>query len=218
MIRRLLLPRPAHLDDDVRLLAVSDETDRALDSAANRVALGRIDGIVGAGDLAPDYLGFLADAFHAPLIYVRGNHDRGENWDDRRPHLPRPLGRDTDELRGLRVAGLSWPGRAGGQAIHDEGAAWRQAIGLWLRLRGKRPHVVLSHVPPRGVGDVPEDHYHRGFAAYRWLWRRLAPRLWIHGHTALSAVSGWRQDWGGTTFVNATGAVLVEFAARISDE
>ena len=65
----------------------------------------------------------------------------------------------------------------------------------------------------RGVGDVPEDAYHRGFAAYRWLSRRLAPRLWIHGHTALSTVAGWRQDLGGTTFVNVTGAVLIDFAA-----
>jgi uncharacterized protein len=213
MIRRLHLSRPEGLRADVRLLAVSDEVDHAVESAANRAALGHVDGIIGAGDLEPDYLAFLADAFNAPLIYVRGNHDRGENWDARQPNLPQPLGRATDELRGLRLAGLSWPGQPGGQAIRDEGAAWRQAFGMWLHLRGRRPHVVLSHVPPRGVGDVPEDHYHRGFAAYRWLCRRLAPRLWIHGHTALSAVPGWRQEWGGTTFVNVTGAVLIEFAA-----
>jgi hypothetical protein len=213
MIRRLRLARPARLADDVRLLAVSDETDRALDIEANRVALGRIDGIVGAGDLEPDYLSFLADAFHAPLVYVRGNHDRGGNWDARGPVAPQPLGPSTEALCGLRVAGLSWPGEMRGQAIRDEGAAWRQALGLWLRLRGARPEIVLSHVPPRGLGDVPEDNYHRGFAAYRWLCRRLAPRLWIHGHTAPSAVAAWRHDWGGTTFVNATGAVLIEFAA-----
>lgn len=211
MIRRLRLPRPARLVHDVRLLAVSDETDRAFDVEANRVALGRIDGIVGAGDLEPEYLAFLTDAFNAPLIYVRGNHDRGGGWEARRPVLPQPLGRATDVVAGLHVAGLSWPGQPGGQAIRDEGAAWRQATGLWLRLRGARPDVVLSHVPPRGLGDVPADDYHRGFAAYRWLCRRLAPRLWIHGHTALSAVADWRQEWGATTFVNATGAVLVEF-------
>jgi hypothetical protein len=213
MIRRLQLGRPDGLAADVRILAVSDAIDPALEIEANRAALGRIDGILGAGDLEPDYVAFLADAFSAPLIYVRGNHDRGVNWDARRPHLPRPLARDSDVVRGLRIVGLSWPGQPHGQAIRDEGAAWRQAIGLWLRLRGARPHVVLSHVPPRGVGDVPEDAYHRGFAAYRWLSRRLAPRLWIHGHTALSAVDGWRQHWAGTTFVNVTGAVLVEFAA-----
>ena len=214
MIRRLHLPRPEDLAEDVRLLAVSDEVDRALDLEANRAALGRVDGIVGAGDLEPGYLSFLADAFKAPLIYVRGNHDRGENWDVGRAHLPHSLDRSTDALRGLRITGLSWPGQPHGQAIRDEAAAWRQALGLWLRLRGKRPHIVLSHVPPRGVGDVPEDAYHRGFVAYRWLCRRLAPPLWIHGHSALSAVPSWRQDSGGTTFVNATGAVLIEIAGQ----
>lgn len=214
MIRRLRLARPERLADDVRLLALSDEVDPALEVELNRTNLGRIDGIIGAGDLEPDYLNFLADAFHAPLIYVRGNHDRGVNWDARRPHLPDPLGDATEVVGGLRVVGLSWPGKPGGQAIREEGAAWRQAIGLWLRLRGVHPDIVVSHVPPRGVGDVPQDYYHRGFAGYRWLWRRLAPRLWIHGHTALSAVTTWREDWAGTTFVNATGAVLIDFAAQ----
>ena len=216
MIRRLRLPRAHGLLEDVRLLAVSDEVDRALDIEANRAALGKVDGIVGAGDLEPDYLAFLADAFNAPLVYVRGNHDRGENWNAGQPHLPEPLIRDSEVIGGLRIYGLSWPGETRGQAIRDEGAAWRQAFGLWLRLRGKRPHIVLSHMPPRGVGDVPEDDYHRGFAAYRWLCRRLTPRLWIHGHSALSAVPAWRQDFGGTTFVNVTGAVLIEFTDTIA--
>ncbi|MEA2677646.1 MAG: uncharacterized protein QOJ81_1787 [Chloroflexota bacterium] len=211
MIRRLSLPAPGPVADGVRLLAVSDETEAALDLELNRAALGRIDGIVGCGDLEPPYLAFLADAFKAPLIYVRGNHDRGENWDIGRAELPRPLLSHQDVLRGLRVVGLSWPGDARGQAIRDERAAWRQAFGLWLRMRGVKPHLIISHVPPRGLGDVPEDDYHRGFAAYRWLCRRLDPRLWIHGHTALAAAAHWRQDWGGTTLVNATGAVLVEF-------
>jgi hypothetical protein len=216
MIRRLRLPRPEKLADDVRLLAVSDEVDPALEIEINRTNLGRIDAVVSAGDLEPDYLNFLADAFRVPLVYVRGNHDRGVNWNERRVHLPEPLGAATEVIGGLRLVGLSWPGMPGGQAIREEGAAWRQAIGMWLRLRGAHPDVVLSHVPPRSLGDVPGDYYHRGFAAYHWLWRRLAPRLWIHGHTALSAVATWRQDWAGTTFVNATGAVLVEFAATIA--
>jgi Icc-related predicted phosphoesterase len=215
VIRRLRLPDSPHSGESVRLLAVSDESERALDVQANRAALGPVDAILGSGDLEPDYLTFLADAFNAPLIYVRGNHDRGANWvaaDE--SHLPRPLLGDTDLVKGVRIVGLSWPGPARGQAIRDEGAAWRQAIGVWLGLRGKKVDIVVSHVPPRGLGDVPQDHYHRGFAAYRWLARRLQPRLWIHGHSALAAVSGWRQDWAGTTLINATGAVLVELAAQ----
>ncbi len=213
MIRRLSLPGPAPAGQSVRLLAVSDEAERALEFEINRAALGKIDGILGCGDLEPPYLAFLADAFHAPLLYVRGNHDRGANWSVGRADLPHALDRGLEKLAGLPVAGLSWPGEARGQAVRDEGAAWRQALGTWLRLRGARPLIVLSHVPPRGLGDVPEDDYHRGFAAYRWLCRRLGPRLWLHGHTAPAAAGDWRVDWGATTLVNATGAVLVEIGA-----
>lgn len=221
MIRRLRLdwlqPLPALTGEDdrpMRLLAVSDEPERAFDFERNRADIAPIDGIIGAGDLEPDYLAFLADAFRAPLLYVRGNHDRGPNWSALETALPRPLDARTDRLAGLTVAGLGWPGERRGQAIRDETAAWGQALNLVLRARGQHPPIVVSHVPPRGLGDSPEDHYHRGFAAYHWLCRRLKPRLWIHGHTALAATNDWRYEWGGTTLVNATGAVLIELSGQ----
>lgn len=217
MIRRLNLPDGAPGGKSVRLLAVSDEAERALDFDTNRVALGKVDGILGCGDLDPDYLSFLADAFKAPLVYVRGNHDRGANWSARRGTLPRALDNDVDALAGVSVAGLSWPGEGRGQAVRDEGAAWRQALRAWLRLRRNRPLIVLSHVPPRGLGDVPQDDYHRGFAAYRWLCRRLRPQLWLHGHTSPAATTDWRVHLGATTLVNVTGAVLIEIGAPRAD-
>jgi len=66
MIRRLSLPAWAPAAQSVRLLAVSDEPERALDFDRNRTDLGRVDAILGCGDLEPDYLNFLADAFKAP--------------------------------------------------------------------------------------------------------------------------------------------------------
>jgi len=221
MIRRLTLDWPG--TRPVRLLAVSDEAERALEFEANRAALGPIDGVIGCGDLEPDYLAFLADAFCVPLLYVRGNHDRGANWRAGSPNLPHVLGARVERLAGLAVAGLSWPGSGSGEgqgdgdvdrrAIRDEASAWRQAIGMYLRARGQKPLILVSHVPPRGLGDTPGDHYHRGFAAYHWLCRRLKPRLWLHGHTAPAAATDLRADWGSTTLVNATGAVLIEIGA-----
>jgi len=82
--------RPA--GDPIRILAVSDEPDPSLDSAATREGIGHVDLVVGAGDLEPDYLGFVADAFHAPLRYVRGNHDVGPAWaHTERKLLPEPM-------------------------------------------------------------------------------------------------------------------------------
>jgi hypothetical protein len=54
----------------IRWLVVSDEVDAALGHEINRRALGPLDAIVGCGDLEPDYLGFLGDAFHVPIVLV----------------------------------------------------------------------------------------------------------------------------------------------------
>ncbi len=218
MIRHVRLPWPDGKSSDVRqpvrLLAVSDEPERALDFERNRDQIGPVDAVLGCGDLEPDYLSFVADAFRAPLLYVRGNHDRGLNWQATSEVLPISLGDRYEKVGGVAVIGLSWPGDAREtHAIHDEQAAWRQAFKVALRLPRHKPLIVLSHVPPLGLGDTPEDDYHRGFAAYQWLCRRLNPTLWLHGHTSMAAARDWRVTWGDTTFVNVTGAVTVEIGA-----
>src|SRR5262245_35920161 len=88
MIRRLRLRWPdarpfgERGGRPIRWLAVSDDEEPALGFAENREQLGAVDAIVGAGDLQPDYLGFLADAFGTRLVYVRGNHDHGGRWEE----------------------------------------------------------------------------------------------------------------------------------------
>ncbi len=216
MIRRTIIRLPANGDDSgdadrpIRLLAVSDEVERAFDFEVNRKALEPIDAIIGAGDLRPDYLDFLTSGFNAPLLYVRGNHDRGGGWDEQIDRVPDPMDGPLTDLNGLRIAGLSWPCDRRQQAVHDENLAWRQVARSMVSLRTNRPDIIVSHAPPAGLGDTPDDHYHKGFAAYRWLCDKTKPRLWIHGHTSLAAASGWWLDHGPTKVVNVTGAVLIE--------
>jgi hypothetical protein len=217
VIRRLRVrwpagaPTPATKGRPVRLLAVSDERDPALDDERNRRGLEPLDAVLGCGDLEPDYLAFLADAFTVPLLAVRGNHDRGGAW-DAALHIPQPIDGRVEHTAGLPLIGLSWPGRRRGRAVRDELAAWRQVLDAAARAWWRRepPRIVLSHVPPRGLGDTPTDPYHVGFAAYAWLCRRLRPVLWLHGHTATAAVTRREYEWDGTMLVNVTGAVLIE--------
>jgi hypothetical protein len=198
----------------IRFLVASDAPEPALQHAVNREALGHLDGILGAGDLEPQWLAFLADSFNAPLIYVRGNHDRDGQWRDRPLLVPAWLNTGRIErLAGIPIIGLEWPGVDASDNRRRPWLAWRQALGIARRLIGARlwraPLIVLSHVPPTGVGDAP-DRYHVGFDAYRWLLDRLAPPIWLHGHTTTASVSRLVERSGPTVVANATGAVLLE--------
>jgi uncharacterized protein len=202
----------------MRILALADEPDPALESAATRAGLEPIDLIIGCGDLPVDYLRFVTDLINAPLAFVRGNHDVGGDWetgDATGVHLPDPLpnGRPVRES-GITLVGFSgvpWHGGSGLQV--GELALWRYAIGAGLRLRFRRrgPCLVVTHTAPRGINDGP-DRVHRGSTALRWLARAVAPRLWLHGHTTLvmRRPEARRLEVGGTTFYNCAGAVLVE--------
>jgi hypothetical protein len=212
-------PRPFDTRDGrpIRLLAVSDAVDPALEHVVNRDALGHVDAIIGCGDLEPDYLGFLADAFGVPVLYVRGNHDRGGPWAGTPKPAPASLvsGR-LITLRGLTVVPLEWPGLGHDQAPRDELRAWLDVMRAEARLLGRRlqgrggPLLIVSHAPPRGVGDTASDPYHVGYEGYRWFLDRHDPPLWLHGHTTLASVIDWRQDVGPSVVANATGSILVE--------
>jgi len=208
------LPFVSRGGDPIRLLAVSDEPDPTLESAASRAGMGAIDLIVGAGDLEPEYLSFVADAFHAPLRYIRGNHDEGPAWaDTRRGLLPDPMrdGAIVEEV-GVRLVGFS------GSPVYNQGGMQVSALGMWLRVIAassrasrQRPVIVVTHAAPRGVND-DQDLAHRGFTAFRWLADRLEPPLWLHGHTALvrRGIDDRTARHNGTLFYNCTGATLVE--------
>jgi len=195
----------------IRLLVVSDSMDPTLLDGRNRQALGPIDLIVGCGDLDCNDLSFIADGFDAPLVYVFGNHDAPERWAACTGFCPEPIhSTAVRHFLGLAVAGLSWPGGRGKGATRSERAAWNQALSLAARRLGKTdPLIVISHGAPLGAGDMPDGTYHRGFRGYRWLMDRLAPPLWLHGHTPLAVRSDWRLQVGRTTLVNGTGGVVI---------
>jgi len=212
-------PRPFAARDGapIRLLAVSDLPDPALEYATNRVGIGPIDAVVGCGDLEPGYLGFLGDAFGVPVAFVRGNHDRGGQWVESSGDAPQHLASGhLVEIDGITVAPFEWPGLEPGTAQRDETRAWLDVVRISTRLAARRlsgrtsPVLVVSHAPPRGVGDSETDPYHVGFAGYRWLLERLRPPLWLHGHTTPASVTDWRDRLGSSIVANVTGSVVVD--------
>jgi calcineurin-like phosphoesterase family protein len=184
-----------------RVLTVSDEVVESL--WTDQVRRHSVDLVLAAGDLPFDYLEYLADALEQPCVLVPGNHDADLGGYSRRRGLwtrdgfpvdwPGPQGwQDTDgqvvDVAGLRIAGLGGSIRySGGPNQWTEGQQSRRAKRLArtahrkYRQDGRGVDVLLTHSPPRGLGDR-EDLPHRGFACLHDAVRRIRPALMLHGH------------------------------------
>lgn len=122
-----------------------------------------------------------------------------------------------EEAAGLVVAGL------GGSILYAEGPnrytqgqMRRRALRLEARarIRGllrRRPvDVLVTHSPPHGLGDDPEDPAHVGFAAFHRLVPALRPRLLVHGHIHPHGEERPDRRLGNTTLVNAVPYRMLE--------
>ncbi len=76
-------------------------------------------------------------------------------------------------------------------------------------VRGRRVDILLTHAPPRGVGDEP-DLAHRGFTSINALVGRLNPALLLHGHVQPGEVGIPTGVIGSTIVRNVTGRHLLE--------
>jgi hypothetical protein len=216
----------------VRVLAVSDAVEEGLwaDIGPARGA----DLIVGCGDLPFEYLGYLMNALDVPLVFVPGNHDpdlSGYRLSragltlraglPARPPWPDGAvsadGRVVD-VAGLRIAGLggSRRYRPGPNQYSDRQQARRArrlAARAWLHGVRRGGHhgldVLITHAPPRGVGDG-SDPVHQGFPALNVLAGRLEPAVLLHGHVDPNPAGRRDHRLGRTLVRNVTGWQLFD--------
>lgn len=214
----------------VRVLALSDVMDEAL---ANDVSHARgADLVVACGDLPFDYLAHLMDRLDVPLVFVPGNHDpdlggyrltrRGlslrAGLPTEPPWPPGAINADgrVVDVAGLRLAGLGGCIRYGqGPNQYTDRQQSRRARRLagtarWRRRRDHRPvDVVLTHAPPRDVGD-DDDPPHRGFTGLRELIGSLEPQLLLHGHVHPDGTNRTEHRIGGTVVRNVVGRHILD--------
>ncbi|SFQ18665.1 Predicted phosphoesterase [Amycolatopsis arida] len=213
-------------------LVVADEVDERLWTGAVRGQA--VDLVLGAGDLPFDYLEFLAAALDRPLVFVPGNHDADLAGFTRygglsmRGGFPEPWpgpagGVNADgkvvDVAGLRIAGLGGSVRyTDGPNQWTQGQQSRRALRLELRawarrLRdGRGVDVLLTHSPPRGVGDR-EDPAHRGFECLHRTVRRLRPAWLLHGHVHPHGERPPEHRIGHTRVRNVVGHHVLEIGA-----
>jgi Calcineurin-like phosphoesterase len=215
------------------MLAVSDEVDDGLLADPRRARAADL--IVACGDLPGEYLGSLMNRLDIPLVYVPGNHDPDlSGYRQSRGGLvlraglparsPWPEGAVNADGRvvdvgGLRIAGLGGCLRyTSGPNQYAEREQARRALALRARARwrnrdGRGVDVLLTHAPPRGVGDG-QDRPHRGFGCYHPLVAALRPAALLHGHVHPYGAAVPARHLDGTTVQNVTGWQLLEIDWR----
>ncbi|MEA2634792.1 MAG: hypothetical protein QOH92_1559 [Chloroflexota bacterium] len=198
---------------DVRLLAVSDEVEPQLLDERTVEAQGRVDLVIGCGDLPADYLDALSTIYAAPLVFVRGNHDPPGRQGDYL-HAAEIDGRVVRE-RGLLIAGLEGSIRySDGAHQYTERQMMAKVRALRLRLRLRHPDILITHGPPAGVNEGT-DAPHRGLLAVRRAVEWMRPRLLLHGHVHPYGREISREGQiGETRVINVVGHRLIELAPR----
>ena len=198
---------------EVRLLAVSDEVESQLLDERTVEAQGRVDLVIGCGDLPADYLDALATLYAAPLVFVRGNHDPPGRQGDY-PQEAEIDGRVVKE-RGLLIAGLEGSIRySDGAHQYTERQMMAKVRALRLRLWLRHPDILITHGPPAGVNEGT-DAPHRGLVAVRRAVEWMRPRLLLHGHVHPYGREIIREGrLGETRVINVVGHRLIELAPR----
>jgi len=217
----------------MRILCVSDQVDPLVYSPRMRERFKDVDLVISAGDLPPEYLGFITSMLNKDLVYVMGNHDLGDleargmsRWIDAAPDAVDASTGATDagfklkRMEGLIILGLP------GSMLYNKGPNQYSEFSMSLRLaflvprlflnkvfRGRAVDLVLTHASPQGIHDR-DDQCHRGFKCFLWLMRVFKPRWLVQGHIHLYDLADVRiSSYHGTTVINAFGHWLLDTEA-----
>ncbi len=156
----------------MRVLALADQRP-PLDPALMAQRL-HVDAVILLGDLDRAWVESL-ERLRLPRFGVHGNHDP--------PGLLRDMEVEDLHMRRTSAGGMTFAGfegciRYGAGGPHQY--TQRQASKLAKRLPAA--DILISHCPPRGINDDPEDAAHIGFEGLRDWVDKHNPRHILHGH------------------------------------
>ena len=195
----------------MKILTLSDETCSALYDYYVPGRLAEYDLIISCGDLNPKYLSFIVTMARVPVLYVHGNHDANYS---RTP----PEGCDCidDQLivyKGVRILGLGGCKKYRDVPHHYTEKEMQKRIRKlrWKLWRHKGVDIVVTHAPPKGVGDA-DDLAHQGFEELLRLIDKYHPKYLLHGHVHLSYGTDKTRvrEYNGTTVINASERYVLE--------
>jgi len=136
-----------------------------------------VDLICTLGDLDVFSLGELSSITHIPKIGVYGNHCSGNYFDS--------LGIHNMHLDTYTHQGVTFGGFEGSVRYKDNPDAimYTQQEAAELLADFPPVDVMVTHAPPYGVNDEPDEKAHQGFKALRTYLEVHKPAYLLHGHT-----------------------------------
>lgn len=172
----------------MKILAISDvELPQLEDYDYLRRTFVEAQLVVSCGDLPVAYLDFVCSSLNLPLFFVRGNHDTN--------YLPPDPGGDNLHRRFFRRGGYTFAGLEGSIRYSKHGAIQYSDRDMMINVLQMLPRfiirrmrhgwgvdVMVTHSPPKGIHDLPNDFAHRGFRSFLFLMLWARPRYLIHGH------------------------------------
>ena len=195
----------------MKILAIADEELMEFWDYYIPGRLKEYDLILSAGDLKAAYLSFIVTMARAPLLYIHGNHDTGYA-------VTEPEGCDSIdgkiiEYRGLRILGLGgclWY-RPGDHQYSEKQMRRRIRKLRWEIARYGGVDIILTHAPPKGVGDG-EDRAHQGFEGFLELLDTYRPKYLLHGHVHMSYGMSFQREreYQGTKVINVCEKYVID--------
>ena len=172
---------PNPRDIKMNILCLADEEDLSLYEFYSKDKTNDVDLILSCGDLKKEYLEFIVTMSNKKLVYVYGNHDRtqiegGICAEDK-----------LIIVNGIRILGLGGSVQYSGtkNQYSELQMKWRILKLLPKVAKAGGIDIVLTHVPPRGYGDL-QDYAHQGFECFKFLLDRYKPKYLIHGHVHMN--------------------------------
>lgn len=197
----------------MKILVLSDSESKSLYEYFEPEKMADIDLIISCGDLRPAYLSFFATCSHAPLLYVRGNHDA--RYRERPPEGCLCIEDDIYVFRGIRIMGL------GGSMEYipksddqytERRMKWR-VFRMWKKLlRYGGVDILVTHAPAYHLNDM-EDLPHTGFECFNKLMDKYSPKYFVHGHVHANYGGKFKRvdHYGETTVINAYEHYIIDY-------
>ncbi len=197
----------------MKIMVLADEESKYLWDYFEKKKLEGIDLIISCGDLAPQYLSFLATFTHAPVLYIHGNHDAC--YEETPPDGCICIDGDIYTYQGVRILGL------GGSMEYKYNGAPHQYTEKAMESRIRKLNrklkktggfdILVTHSPAYQLNDS-QDLPHTGFRCFRTLIEQYSPAFFCHGHVHINYGRDFVREsqYMNTTIINAFERYVIE--------